>query len=265
MSSTLLVRTRYGPGERHDPHAHAYTSISIVLAGSLLERVGATEETAGPLSVVVKPAGTEHADVFGSAGAVLLRLHVAPEWLTELDDGSAAIGRWRWCQAPATARWLLRLAARTSDSACSIEDSVAECLGALEGGAIASGSAADGAPPWLRQVHDRIRDERGRAVNVAVLARDAGVHPVYLTRRFRRAYGCSIVAFGQAERVRQAAGAIAATDAPLSAVAYGAGFADQSHLTRTFKSVAGMTPAAYRRLVRGPEVGIVQDGQPARP
>lgn len=101
-------------------------------------------------------------------------------------------------------------------------------------------------------------------MSVVDLARDAGVHPVYLTRRFRRAYGCSIVALRQFERVRAAAGAIADADTALSTVACDAGFADQSHLTRTFKQMAGVTPAVYRRLVRGPKVGNVQDSGTAR-
>jgi AraC-like DNA-binding protein len=40
---------------------------------------------------------------------------------------------------------------------------------------------------------------------------------------------------------------------PLSDVALAAGFADQSHLTRIFKRVTGMTPGAFRAaLVRNP-------------
>ncbi|MGQ0548292.1 MAG: helix-turn-helix transcriptional regulator [Armatimonadota bacterium] len=35
---------------------------------------------------------------------------------------------------------------------------------------------------------------------------------------------------------------------PLVAVACEAGFADQAHLTRTFKSAFGLTPARYRAL-----------------
>ncbi|HVB65166.1 MAG TPA: helix-turn-helix domain-containing protein, partial [Nitrolancea sp.] len=35
---------------------------------------------------------------------------------------------------------------------------------------------------------------------------------------------------------------------PLSNVAYDAGFADQAHLSRTFKAAFGLTPARYRAL-----------------
>jgi AraC-like DNA-binding protein len=41
-----------------------------------------------------------------------------------------------------------------------------------------------------------------------------------------------------------------ATDIPLADLASAAGFADQSHLNRTFKRQIGMTPAAFRRSCR---------------
>jgi AraC family transcriptional regulator len=130
-----------------------------------------------------------------------------------------------------------------------MEDGVAECLGGLE--EPAAHDPPGEVPVWLHRVHERIRDERGRRIRVADLARDAGVHPVYLTRRFRRAFGCSVVGYIQAERVRMAADGLAATDEPLSGLAYGAGFADQAHLTRVFARASGLTPAAYRDLAQG--------------
>ena len=261
MSSALLVRAAYGPGERHDRHAHEYTGVSVVLAGSLVEQVGTSQVAAGPLSVVAKPAGTEHADVFGPAGAVLLRLQVAPAWLAPLDDGTAVVGRWRWSSAPATARWLLRLAATTADRPCSVDDGIAECLGALDDDA-ASATASGHVPVWLGHVRDRIRDARGCDVSVSALAREAGVHPVYLARRFRRAFGCSVIAFSQSERVHAAAAALADGRDSLSDVACRTGFADQSHLTRIFRRLTGVTPGGYRRLVW--PVPNVQDSPTAR-
>ena len=38
---------------------------------------------------------------------------------------------------------------------------------------------------------------------------------------------------------------------PLVEIAYDAGFADQAHFTRTFKSAFGLTPARYRALRAG--------------
>jgi AraC-like DNA-binding protein len=51
-------------------------------------------------------------------------------------------------------------------------------------------------------------------------------------------------------RVARAARLLAA-GAPLSGAAFGAGFADQSHLSRKFKAAYGMTPLQFVRGVRG--------------
>ena len=37
---------------------------------------------------------------------------------------------------------------------------------------------------------------------------------------------------------------------PADEIAHDAGFADQSHMTRVFKAVTGMTPGEYRRTRR---------------
>jgi AraC family transcriptional regulator len=250
MRSARLVRAVYGAGERHDRHAHEYASVSVVLHGALIERVGGTEESVGPLAVVVKPAGTEHADVFGPRGATLLRLELDREWMSGQTADRDFIGGWRWCEAPATGRWLLRLAALDTDRVTTIDDAVSECLGALRHVEQATGNNSSDAPLWLRRVRDRIRDARGCGVTVRELADEAGVHPVYLTSRFRRAFGCSVVGFRTSERVRAAATLIAAGTDSLAGTAADAGFADQAHLTRSFRRIAGVTPAVYRRLVR---------------
>jgi AraC family transcriptional regulator len=255
MASASLITSAYDPNERHSRHSHDYTSVSVVLSGSLVERVGSIDVEAGPLAVVVKPAGTEHADAFGPRGAVLVRFQVAPEWLTPLDDGSPVIAEWRWGNSPAVARWLLRLA-EADRSAGMDEDAVAECLGAIDqdrrGGQTALAGPGTGVPPWLCRLRERILDERN--ASVAMLAREVGMHPVYITRCFRRAFGMSISQFKRAVRVRAVAGRLAAGAETLATVASEAGFADQSHLTREFRRVTGVTPATYRRLLRRAEV-----------
>jgi AraC-like DNA-binding protein len=95
MATLLPPRvTRYAAGLRSARHAHPYANLSVILAGSLRERVGREEVTVGPLSVVVKPAGTEHANRFGPEGATLLRVEVPtvllealpPMWLARVRE-----------------------------------------------------------------------------------------------------------------------------------------------------------------------------------
>jgi AraC family transcriptional regulator len=50
--------------------------------------------------------------------------------------------------------------------------------------------------------------------------------------------------------VEFASNQLASTDASLGEIAAAAGFSDQSHFSRTFKSYLGITPGEYRKIIR---------------
>jgi AraC family transcriptional regulator len=87
-------------------------------------------------------------------------------------------------------------------------------------------------------------------LSLTSLAEAIGIHPVYLASEFRRHYRRSIGAYVRRLRVDYACRQLTTTEAPLAEIALAAGFADQSHFSRTFKSHVGMTPLAYRRDAR---------------
>jgi AraC family transcriptional regulator len=76
------------------------------------------------------------------------------------------------------------------------------------------------------------------------------VHPAHLAREFRRRRHCTIGGYVRRLRVEFACRELSSTDAPLAEIALAAGFSHQSHLTRTFKELTGMTPAKFRALSR---------------
>ena len=61
------------------------------------------------------------------------------------------------------------------------------------------------------------------------------VHPVHLAQTFRKFYRCTIGDYVRSLRIEFACRQLAATKMPLSEIALLAGFADQSHFTRTFR------------------------------
>lgn len=87
-------------------------------------------------------------------------------------------------------------------------------------------------------------------VRLAALAESAGVTRFQVIRDFKRSAGMTPGQYVRDRRVRRACDLIG-TGMPLAAVAGEAGFADQSHLTRAFKTVKGVTPAAYRLAIAG--------------
>jgi AraC family transcriptional regulator len=107
-----------------------------------------------------------------------------------------------------------------------------------------------GAPRWLHRVRDLLHSRFSVGVSLAEIATEAGVHPVHLAAVFRRCLGCSIGEFVRNCRVRYAAEQLAQRHRSLPEIALDAGFSDQSHFTRVFKRITGVTPAVYRRTLR---------------
>lgn len=104
------------------------------------------------------------------------------------------------------------------------------------------------APPWLGHARQLLRERFTQSLSLAEIAGAVGVHPSHLARSFRRHHDCSIGDFVRGLRVNFACRAIATSEMPLAQIALTAGFTDQSHFTRTFKRLMGITPAAYAAL-----------------
>jgi AraC-like DNA-binding protein len=120
-------------------------------------------------------------------------------------------------------------------------------------GLIAAEKAAG--PPASRRVDvaavERAREfldaERTRVVRSSELESLTGLTRYELARQFRLLLGTSPHRYLVMRRLELARDRMHA-DRPLAEVAYDAGFADQAHFTRAFKSAFGLTPARYRAL-----------------
>jgi len=95
--------------------------------------------------------------------------------------------------------------------------------------------------------------ERTRVVYSAELESVTGLTRYDLARQFRLMFGTSPYRYLLMRRLDLARGLIH-QQRPLVEVAGDAGFADQAHFTRVFKSAFGLTPARYRALRVGQRV-----------
>lgn len=248
-----IIETDYRGALVQARHAHPDTTVSIVLRGVLRETVGGVSEVAGPFSIVVKPSGTEHVDQFSSEGARLLQIRF-DGYADDFGRAAPALRRWRWTHGGSAVRAFLTVASlrraasvdRTSaDPAAGTTDVTVAAVDAIA--ALDEPCDPQGRPPaWLRAVRERLDDET--APRVSEIATDASVHPVYLARCFRRAYGRSITEHLRWRRLQRAAHAIAFRGATFSRVAADSGYADHAHLCRDFRSAVGLTPTAFRAL-----------------
>lgn len=253
----------YPAGMRQKAHAHAETTITMVLTGSLLERVANKDEQARALSVVIKPRDTEHSDHFLTP-VTTLQIVVSEPDDEDLRHAQPAMRAWSWRHAAPPVRSFLELlrVVRSDDSPDKVrrvEQATVEALASLEQNGAAT---APGSPPqWLTRVSEEV-DDCTRLPSVRALAASAGVHPVYLARQFRRWYGCSITEHCRHARLRRGIDRIVMKAGSLSEVAVDADFADHAHMCRLFRREIGMTPSMYRHLVSA--VPTVQDGSASR-
>jgi AraC family transcriptional regulator len=105
------------------------------------------------------------------------------------------------------------------------------------------------APFWLGRVIDKLNTEFRDRITMDELAREAGVHPVHVSRVFRRITGNGIGEYVHRLRIREACERMLDREASLADISCDLGFADQSHFTRTFHGITGFSPGALREIL----------------
>ncbi|MBN1553275.1 MAG: helix-turn-helix transcriptional regulator [Phycisphaerae bacterium] len=87
-------------------------------------------------------------------------------------------------------------------------------------------------------------------LRLADLARKANLEPTYFSHVFAKRFGLSPIRYVLRRRVERARDILWNTDATLEATARQLGFTDAFHLSRTFKSITGMSPRQFRQQNR---------------
>lgn len=80
-----LSETSHPGGSEAPGHAHEHPYLCLVLSGGFTERFGARSEECGPGAVVFHPAGEEHADRFGGAGARCFNIQIDARMMRDLE------------------------------------------------------------------------------------------------------------------------------------------------------------------------------------
>lgn len=102
--------------------------------------------------------------------------------------------------------------------------------------------------PWQeRKVLRHLGEHLCRSIRNQDLARLVGLSTSQFSRRFRGSFGLSPRGYVIRSRLDYAKTLMRQTRSPLCQIALASGFADQSHLSRTFHALVGATPNRWRR------------------
>ena len=239
-----LTDTSHAPRTRLGKHRHAFPALTFVLAGSFIEDFGRGRiHTCEPMSLLAKPSDAVHSNAYSNVGArsFIIECTTDNELYRVFERSMPRVARPRL--TPMLLRAYDAFRTNTPEQCMLAEESVLE----LTRDAGNTRGARELA--WLRRVEETVRDRCLERLSLTSLATDAGVHPIYLARAFRRRSGRSIGEYMTHSRLRLAMARLASTDDAISRIAIDCGFADQPHLTRVFRHELGIPPAKFRRLV----------------
>lgn len=248
--SGFLLSEIHHAERRHLPtHSHQSAYFILLLSGSYSETYGSRSFDYCPLTVWWHKPGIVHRDAIGERGGRFFNVELTRssfESLTQAEkvrDDFAERGTplvWLAC------RLFRELRAWQPYSALAAESLTLEMAAlALRQGTIPSAAGS----PWLSLVVDRLNAEPAHRHTAVELARLAGVHPVHLAAVFRKAFRQTMGDYLRQIRVRRAADLLRQPDHSLAEIAAIVGFTDQSHFTRNFRSVVGLTPGAFRKVL----------------
>ena len=229
-------------------HSHRHSGFCLILQGRYTESYGKTLLECKPSSVKFQPAGEEHSDVYGNESVRCFIIELQSDWLSRMGAG-ALVGNCPLVYKSSSLAWLMmRLRAEfqsiDDESPLLIEGLVLELLAETSR---SRRRLSEGKPPlWLRQTKRFLYEQFSQPLTLSLIAESVGVHPVYLASSFRRYYHRSIGEYLRHRRVEFACHKISTSNDSLAEIALAAGFSNQSHFTRTFKRITGMSPAKYR-------------------
>ena len=253
-----MTEATIGPGEL-PRHSHELAFFCLLVGGGYREDTGPKTSSYAPFTVAFHPPAEPHRSEIGVEGARVFNVEIPTVWLgAEKGSGPARPvadrrgGELTWLAArlfgsTGTAWRVPRSRWRRSS---------ARCWPWPKGRALSERPR----PAWLTRAIALLRSEYRGSLRISDVAAEVGTHPTHLSRVFRDRMGLPIGDYVHRLRVRYAGEALCRPGARLADVAASAGFADQSHLTRVFKRVTGVTPAAFRRL---PITSVSAGGPPS--
>ncbi|MCA9299679.1 MAG: helix-turn-helix transcriptional regulator [Phycisphaerales bacterium] len=219
-------------------HAHNCSSLDVVLDGVVRDRYRHRERVATPGTLLFYGADVKHE--WQSDGVVIFHIMLpqTESRLFENEDPESRI-------APAIAHRLYQeFRARDDASSLAVESLGYEMVAQSQ-------PIERGEPKWCRVARSIMHDLSERSIRLEWLASEVGVHPGHLARTFRRFHGCTPGEYLRRVRVTRAAMRLRDPDLPIATIAADAGFSDQAHFSREFRTHVGTTPSSYRRTVAG--------------
>lgn len=226
-------------------HVHANPFFSMLVRGRYREWFGRRHWDARPLGMVLRPPHAAHRDEIGPGGAAFLCVDFTQSYWDSLAQAGLRIERRAFEDRPMSAT-ALRLLGEISGRHPGWTNAAEALITELVDEYTRAGSATQRREPrWLAGMQERLH-EAPFTTRLGSIAAELDLHPVHVTRMFKRHRGITLSRHLKQLRLLHATRALLETGEPLAALADRHGYADQSHLTRALQRGTGWTPGRLR-------------------
>ena len=243
-----LVDGVYSAHTKVPKHSHPYAVVCVGLTGTCSEVFAGRVRQYEASTVEFLPPDHSHSLAFPFADTRAFSIDIPICWIERASEFSLRLDNSVHAHGGLLSGLMMKIydEFRYLDSASpvAIQGLMMEMLAAVS--RTTSNLSARRPQRWLARAEEFLRASVTEHLTLAQVASAAGVHPVYLAREFRRFHRCTIGEYIRRLRVERACRQLSSSDESLATIAAGSGFSDQSHFSRTFKRVMGVTPAQYR-------------------
>jgi AraC-like DNA-binding protein len=250
------IELHEGVAFRHfyPPHWHDEYFLTVITGGEGIFRCGRVEHRAPAGTLVFVAPGEVHSHAPGRGGRSFRSLHAGGPFVGELAPDLSRFARSRIPRSGAirdtalAKRFLAlhRLLERDGDPIEKEARLLSFLAELLEAGTAAIGPPSTPERMAVRRARERLDEPDASRVSLRELAAAAALSPFHFHRLFRTQIGLPPHEYLLRRRLLRAR-ALLSTGQPAAYVAAATGFSDQSHLTRHFKRLLGVTPSAYAR------------------
>jgi AraC-like DNA-binding protein len=230
-------------------HEHEFAHFCFVLAGNYTEEVGKVTAERSPMTLIFYPPGAAHAEKHHTDGRHFIIEFEPPcteilrDYSLTLDDPLAYSN----LSNSLAARLYREFRNGDEFSALALEAMTMELM--VETLRRRRKHNERQAPKWLDQVRQILHAGFSEPLGLDYLAEMVGVHPVHLVRVFRRFEHCTVSEYIRGLRIEYARQRMLSSKETLVEIALSSGFADQTHFSRSFKLVTGMTPSEFKKNI----------------
>jgi transcriptional regulator GlxA family with amidase domain len=104
-------------------------------------------------------------------------------------------------------------------------------------------------PAWVEKIKNIIQERYNKRLTLNELSKEAGVHPVHLSRQFPKYFNVSLHYYVSQVKIQKATQMLQDNNMALYQVAHYCGFSDASHFNRCFRKITGLNPSVYRKRI----------------